>query len=71
MQSRKRSAMETIANVVVGYAAAVASQFAIFPLFGIHVSSETHLAIGAWFTIASVIRSYAMRRLFNRWEEVR
>jgi hypothetical protein len=71
MQSRRHSAVETIANVLVGYAAAVASQFAIFPLFGIHVSSETHFAIGGWFTITSVIRSYTMRRLFNRWEDVR
>jgi hypothetical protein len=69
MQSRQRSAMETIANVVIGYGAAVASQFAIFPLFGIHISSQTHFAIGGWFTITSVVRSYTMRRLFNRWED--
>lgn len=68
MQSRRHSALETVVNVVVGYMAAVASQFAIFPLFGIHVSSETHLLIGGWFTIMSVIRSYTMRRLFNHWE---
>ena len=68
MQSQRHSALETVANVVAGYTAAVASQFAVFPLFGIHVSSETHFAIGAWFTVMSVIRSYVMRRLFNRWE---
>jgi hypothetical protein len=68
MQSRKRSAVETLANVLVGFGVAIMSQFAIFPMFGIHVSSETHLAIGGWFTITSIVRSYAMRRLFNRWE---
>jgi hypothetical protein len=71
MQSRKRSAIETVANVAVGYIAAVTSQFAIYPMFGIHVSPETHILIGGWFTVTSLVRSYAMRRLFNRWQEVR
>jgi len=57
-----------MANITVGYLAAVTSQFAIFPLFGIQVAPKTHFMIGAWFTVTSVIRSYWMRRLFNRWE---
>jgi hypothetical protein len=68
MQIRKCSAIETLANVVIGYVAAIGSHFAVFPLVRIHVSSETHLVIGGWFTVMSVIRSFMMRRLFNRWE---
>lgn len=68
MQSRRLSMMETTANVIVGYGAAVVSQYAVFPLFGIYAPASTHLEIGFCFTVASVIRSYAMRRLFTRWE---
>jgi hypothetical protein len=67
MQSRTHSAVESLANLVVGYLAAVATQFLVFPLFGIHVNPEAHFAIGVWFSGASAIRSYSMRRLFNRW----
>ena len=34
-QTRLQSAIESAANVAIGYAVAVASQLAIFPLFGI------------------------------------
>ena len=68
MQSRKHSAVETFANVLVGYVSAVASQFIVFPLFGITVPLKTNFIMGVWFTVTSVIRSYAMRRLFKRWE---
>jgi hypothetical protein len=60
--------IETATNVAVGFLAAVASQLVIFPIFGIDVPPSTHLEIGLYFTIASVLRSYAMRRLFTRWE---
>jgi len=68
MQTRKASVIETTANVIVGYGAAVISQMVVFPIFGIHTAPSTHFAIGAYFTVASVIRSYAMRRFFTRWE---
>jgi hypothetical protein len=71
MQSRKHSALETLANVFVGYIAAVLSQMMVYPVFRIEVAPGTHLAIGAWFTAISLIRSYAMRRLFNRYEDER
>jgi len=68
MQKRKHSAFETIANVVVGYIAAVSSQTLLFPLFGITVTARTNFVMGTWFTVISVVRSYTMRRLFARWE---
>ncbi len=69
MQSRRMSAIEAIANVLVGYGVAVLAQFAIFPLFGIAVSIGDNLAIGAAFTVVSLARSYAVRRLFNAIRE--
>lgn len=64
-QSRTMSAVESVANVAIGYGVAVATQAAVFPLFGIHASTADHLAIGAIFTVVSLARSYLLRRFFN------
>jgi len=64
-QSRLESFVESLMNVVIGYVVAIASQLAVFPLFGIDVALSTNLWIGAWFTLISVVRSYTVRRLFN------
>ena len=65
-QSRAMSLVEAIANVVLGYALAIATQLAVFPLFGIEVALGEHLAIGMAFVGVSLARSYALRRLFER-----
>jgi hypothetical protein len=64
-QTRAHSAAESVANVAIGYGVAVASQIVILPLFGVHLPLADNLAIGAWFTAISLVRSYAVRRLFN------
>jgi hypothetical protein len=64
-QSRAHSAIEAAANVAIGYGVAVASQIVILPLFGVQLPLADNLAIGAWFTAISLVRSYAVRRLFN------
>jgi len=66
-QTRRQSMLEAIINVLVGYGIAVAGQMLIFPLFGIHVPLQDNLIIGLLFTLVSLCRSYALRRLFNRW----
>ena len=65
-QSRTMSAVESVANIAVGYGLAVATQIAVFPLFGLAVALGDNLAIGGIFTAVSLARSYALRRLFNR-----
>jgi hypothetical protein len=62
------SLLEAIANVLVGFGVAVLTQIAVFPLFGLEASVVENMAIGAIFTLVSIARSYALRRLF---EEVR
>ena len=57
--------VEAVANVAVGYGIAVATQIAVFPLFGLEVSLTDNLAIGGLFTLVSIVRSYAVRRLFE------
>ena len=66
MQSKLHSAIESIINVLVGYGIAVSSQYFIFPMFNIYIPLGQHLAIGGFFTIVSLIRSYTLRRIFNR-----
>jgi hypothetical protein len=65
-QSRRGSAIEAVANVLIGYVVAVAAQIVIFPLFGVRLAVTDNMLIGVLFTSVSVIRSYALRRLFNR-----
>jgi hypothetical protein len=64
-QSRRMSLVEAFTNVVVGFGVAVLTQILVFPLFGLHVSLAENLAIGSLFTIASIGRSYLLRRLFE------
>jgi hypothetical protein len=59
------SLVEAIANVAVGYGVAVAMQIAVFPLFGLQTSLADNLALGAIFTMASIARSYVLRRTFE------
>jgi hypothetical protein len=66
MQSRSHSVAESAANIAIGYVYSVAIQCMIFPLFGIHTSFGKNAEIGAAFTVLSLIRSYTLRRIFNR-----
>jgi hypothetical protein len=66
MQTRWMSLVESSANVVVGYGLAVLTQILVFPIFGLQASVGENLLIGGVFTVISVIRSFALRRLFNR-----
>lgn len=65
MQSRLGSIVESIANIAVGFGAALASQMLIFPLYGVHLSLQDNAMITVWFTFISLARSYALRRTFN------
>ncbi len=64
-QPRIHSLIESIANVAVGLGVALITQIAVFPLFGIYIPLASNLSIAAIFTVVSIVRSYAMRRLFN------
>jgi hypothetical protein len=52
-QSRTMSLVESIANVLAGFGVAVATQIAIFPLFGLRTTLAENLAMGAIFTVVS------------------
>ena len=65
-QSRRLSLVESIANVVIGYGLAVATQVVVFPLFGIHIALADDLAIGMVFLVISLARSFVLRRVFEK-----
>ena len=66
MQANYHSFIESVTNAVVGYGTSLAAQLLIFPCYNIHVNIQTSVCIGIWFTIISIIRSYIMRRVFNK-----
>jgi hypothetical protein len=65
-QSKRGSLIESMLNVGIGSIIALATQLILFPIYGIHISLGTDLWILLWFTIISIIRSYVIRRYFNR-----
>ena len=69
-QSRAMSLVEAVANVVVGYGVAVVTQILIFPVFGLHTTLAQNLKMGVIFSFVSIARSFALRRLFERWRRL-
>ena len=66
MQSKRQSALESITNVAIGYLVSVSANILILPMFGYAVSIADSFGIGLVFTAVSLVRGYALRRLFNR-----
>ncbi len=64
-QTRLMSLIEAITNVVVGYGVAVVTQMLVFPVFGLHTTLAQNLKLGLIFTGISLIRSFALRRVFE------
>ena len=60
------SMVEAVANVVIGYAIAVATQVVVFPIFDIHITLADDLAIGLVFAVVSLARGFMLRRVFER-----
>jgi len=65
-QSKKQSAIESITNVIVGLLVSFLIQIAIYPALGIPVTLNQNLIITFVFFIASFIRGFLIRRLFNK-----
>jgi hypothetical protein len=66
MQSKKHSFIEASTNCFIGWLVAFLSQLVIFPIVDIHVDLYTNLEISVYFTLVSLLRSYCLRRIFNR-----
>jgi hypothetical protein len=64
-QRRATSLIESILNCVIGVVVAIVGQIIVFPLFSIHISLIDTGLIAVIFTGVSIVRSYALRRLFE------
>jgi anthranilate/para-aminobenzoate synthase component II len=66
-QTRRQSLLEACANVLPGFGVALGLQMVLFPVFGIRIETASHIGLAVAFTVASILRSYALRRFFERW----
>lgn len=66
-QSRLCSLIEAFGNILIGFAINMGANFAVFPLFGWHITTQQNIALGIIYTGISLARSYTLRRWFNRY----
>lgn len=64
-QSRWHSLLESVTNIVVGLALSWTITILVLPYYGYTPSVGQALEITLIFTAVSLVRSYAIRRLFN------
>lgn len=69
MQTRKQSAIEATANILVGYTINFIANMTLFPLFGWEISVQQNLLLGVLYTLISFARSYMLRRFYNWWHQ--
>lgn len=69
MQSKKLSLIETITNVISGFVVGICTQIVIFPFYGLKASFMANLSMTLIFSLTGFIRSYTVRRIFNRLAE--
>ena len=66
MQSKKLSIVEAVSNTVIGLLTSFTIQIIIYPILNIEVSINQNIIITLVFFIASILRGYVVRRLFNK-----
>jgi len=66
MQTKWASFLEATTNTVVSFVQGFVTQLVVFPLFSIKVTHVENAIIVAIFLTVSFIRSYTIRRFFNR-----
>lgn len=65
-QTHLGSFIEANANIAAGFGINLVANLAVLPVFGFHVTLHDAVWIGVIFTGISLVRSYLLRRLFNR-----
>lgn len=65
-QKKTHSAIEAVINVLVGFGVSYAANLIVLPWFGFKVSHSAAFGIGLIYTAISLVRSYILRRIFNR-----
>lgn len=66
MQTVKNSFIESLINTLTGFIFSLMVQLTIFPFYNININFMDNIWITLWFTLASIIRSFIIRRFFNK-----
>jgi membrane protein implicated in regulation of membrane protease activity len=66
-QSRLSSFLEATLGTAIGFVISVALTAVVLPAYGHNVTLSQNLQITFIFTVASIVRSYVLRRWFNAY----
>ena len=64
-QTKKQSIIESITQTIIGLITSFIIQIIIYPILNIPVTFSQNLIITFVFFVASIIRGYIVRRIFN------
>jgi len=64
-QSKIQSLIESLVNVAIGMVISVLLSLVVYPAFGHAFTLAQNVSITIIFTVASIVRSYCVRRWFN------
>ena len=67
MQTKKGSAAESLTNISIGLSVGFLSNIIVLPAFGYPVTISDSVLISLVFTVISFIRSYTVRRIYNKY----
>jgi hypothetical protein len=65
-QTKKKSLIESVSNTSIGLITSFLIQITLYPALGIPVTLSQNIFITFVFFMASIIRSYIVRRFFNK-----
>ena len=63
-QSRLHSLIETLSSIAIGFVVSLGITAVVLPAYGMPVSWQSNVEITLIFTAASILRGYAVRRVF-------
>jgi O-antigen/teichoic acid export membrane protein len=66
MQTKRQSIVESATNTGSGFLLSYGLGFVVFPLFGHSFAAHEIGWITLIYTVASVVRNYVLRRMFNK-----
>ena len=66
MQTKLESLTEAVINTFIGFVIAFILQLIIFPIVGVDVTLGQNFILTILFTLVSIIRTYIIRRYFNK-----
>ena len=66
-QSRTMSLIETCASIAIGFVVSVIITALVMPAYGHDVTLADNIQITLIFTVASIVRGYAVRRAFVKF----